>query len=324
MGDDKPRKLKAFLEGLPERIVRQLTQAVERDQVSGGKDLPHGMLLDGLRPTLAAAENRVNRTPTPMRLFCMPFEDLLVAARREKRVGRIARSSLMPIWEWLAADLMPSLFRDHYDRLTVAILENDAAKTRQISNELHAAGAAAISRALEAAPEGSARYKEIAECLGGEDAVKDAEDICKVLEAAPEVLDLREVFLAPVKTLTPDLLNELRSHYDLLAEHMPDSARFLVVVAMCRLARPWEILRAGAVLSKRNDDSLLARTDLGLIGELLFGDLEDAIAYFEVQDSRTFDPDEALYKLTNFARLSQGVANELEILKDGPWGKRIL
>ncbi len=323
MDDDKPQKLKAFLEGLPERIVRQLTAAVERDQVSGGKDLPHGMLLEGLRPTLTAAESRVNRTPTPMRLFCMPFEDLLVGKRTVKRTGHIARSSLMPIWEWLAAEVMPALFREHYDRLTTAILENDTVGMRHVADELHAAGAAAIARALEAAPEGSSRRKEIAQSLGGEDAVKDAEDISRVLEAAPEILDLREVFPAPVKSLTPKLLNELRSHYDLLAEHMPDSARYLVVVAMCRLSRPWEILRAGVVLSRQNSDSLLSRTDLSLIGDLLFGDLEDVISYFRAQDARHFDPDEALYQLTKFARMSQGIADELESLKDATWARRI-
>ena len=65
MDDDKPKKLKAFLSTLPEKIARQLTMAVERDRISGGKELPHELLLDGLRPTITTTEDRVNRTPAP-------------------------------------------------------------------------------------------------------------------------------------------------------------------------------------------------------------------------------------------------------------------
>ena len=325
MKDDKPKKLKAFLGQLPEKVVRQLTAAVEMDRVSGGADLPHAMLLEGLRPTLTAADSQIFRTPTPMRLFCMPFEDLLLPTRDgPKQAGRIARSTLVPLWDWLAADLMPALYQDHCTRLSDAILANDNPKMRQIAGELHAAGAAAISRALSGAPVGSPRREEIAKLLGGEDAVADAEDIAFVLEAAPEILDLREQFVSPVRELDSELLGELRKQYELVSEHMPDSGRYLVVVAMSRLAKPWQILRAGAVLSKRMDDSLLSKTDLGLIGDILFGELDNDAAYFSEINSKTFDPEQALFRLVGFARLSQGITNELGIMKDGPWGQRLM
>jgi hypothetical protein len=319
MDIDKSEKLRAFLEKLPEDTLERLTQAVELDKLSGGSELPHGLLLEGLRPSIATSERHLDRTPTPMRMFCMPLEDLLAIKRTEKRAGRVARSSLTPVWEWLASDLMPALFREHYDKLTTAILENDTAKIREMSAEFHEAGTAALTRAMEAAPEGSERRKEIAKQLGGEDVVADAEDMAKALAAASEILDLRDQFVEPVQTLNRELLKKLCGKYDQVAEQRPDSARYLLVVAMQRMSRPWEILRTAAFLPKKSDTGGVARGDLNMVADLLFGDMNDRIAFFEEQNPRTFDPDEACHQLTTYARLAQGIASELEVLNDKGW-----
>lgn len=46
-----------------------------------GRDLPHEVILGGLRPSLGQS----SRTLTPLRLFCQPFEDLLDSAARKTR-----------------------------------------------------------------------------------------------------------------------------------------------------------------------------------------------------------------------------------------------
>jgi len=322
MTAEKSQKLKAFLEKLPDHLVDQLTQTVERDKLTGGSDMPHELLLQGLRTALAEGEHAVNRTPTPMRMFCMPVEDLLVGQRVKKRAGRIARSSLTPVWEWLASDLMAADFRELYDNLTVAIIENDAAKVRETSTVFHQAGADAISKAFAKAPEGSKARAEFANTLGGEDVTMDAEEIGLMLGAAPEILELREVFRAPVPTLTRELLTTLCEKYDSVAKRSPESARYLLAVAMHRLSRPWEILRVTAFLTKTKDTGAVSRDDLDMVVDLLFTDMEDSIAHFEEQKVRTFDPDEARHHITTYARLAKGIAAELESFNDEAWKER--
>ena len=40
-----------------------------------------------------------DRTPTPLRLFCRPFQDLLTCEpRKAKQKAAIARGSLVPVW----------------------------------------------------------------------------------------------------------------------------------------------------------------------------------------------------------------------------------
>jgi hypothetical protein len=73
----------------------------------------------GLRPILRRGTN-VARAVTPLRLFCKPFEDLLVSGpRKDKQVGRIARGSIPIVWKWLARTLLPAEHAD-YVKITKA------------------------------------------------------------------------------------------------------------------------------------------------------------------------------------------------------------
>ena len=53
--------------------------AVEVDRLMDGHVLPHDDILEGLRPILR--REHYDRTPTPLRLFCRPFQDLLTCSR---------------------------------------------------------------------------------------------------------------------------------------------------------------------------------------------------------------------------------------------------
>src|SRR3977135_954726 len=53
-------------------------------------------------------------TPTPWRYFFAPLDPLLVdGAPEHANSGRIARTSLVPIWEWISRDLLPMMARDY-------------------------------------------------------------------------------------------------------------------------------------------------------------------------------------------------------------------
>ena len=57
----------------------------------------------------------------------------------------------------------------------------------------------------------------------------------------------------------------------------------IAVIAMNRLARPWEGLRLPLMIARQHRDTLIAQTDMGLAGEILFSRLDamqvDAFIY---------------------------------------------
>ena len=81
--------------------------AVEVDRLMDGRTLPHDDIMEGLRPVLR--RENYDRTPTPLRLFCRPFQDLLTCMpRKVKQKGCIARGTLVPAWNWLSQTLLPA------------------------------------------------------------------------------------------------------------------------------------------------------------------------------------------------------------------------
>lgn len=324
ISSDKLQKLKAFLGQLPERMARQLLTAVELDRVSGGRELPHEVLLDGLRPKVVNAADSVRRTPTPMRLFCDPFEDLLVVTRSQgKRRAEIARSTLMPLWDWLAGDLMPALHREQCTKLTEAILQSDTAQIQEVAAEFQTAGAAAIERALESAGEGTARRGDMIAKLGDEAALADAEEIALVLKAAPAITEMQQVMHKPVPQITNDLAQYLRKIYDKVAEIAPDALPYVVAVMMHRLERPWEVLRLRAVFNRRHDDMSHITPPFEIAVEQLFDDLEEMAGRISSLDPKGFDPDAAMEVFGNFGRLLRGLLDEMESIHDAKLSERV-
>ncbi|HSZ10825.1 MAG TPA: hypothetical protein VK759_01530, partial [Rhizomicrobium sp.] len=125
-------------------------------------------------------------------------------------------------------------------------------------------------------------------------------------------------------SLNDPLLWALRDFYDRLVASAPDVAPYVAVIAMNRLARPWEALKLPLLISRRTGDTLIASTDMGLAGELL---LDDMAAHAEAIHSIRqpwFDTEDLLSHVSQFAVLSSALVKEVEIRREGRWGQRLM
>jgi hypothetical protein len=68
---------------------------------------------------------------------------------------------------------------------------------------------------------------------------------------------------------------------------------------------------------------VIANTDLGTAGELLFSDLDEYARKIQASRPMDFDPQAVLADLAAFSELSSGIVKELGIRRDGKWGQRL-
>ena len=262
--------LKSFLSGLPEQIAQRLAQAVEVDRLVDGKTLPHEMILESLRPALRRVPG-ADRTPTPLRAFCIPFEDLFtLLPRKGKQKGRIARGSVAPVWSWISQTLLPDETKAYAAKFRALIIANKHAEAREHAAAFWPVAGAAIQHAL--ATEQSA--KAARNILGAQLILDDAVEMALLLSIGHEVLEIQRILPKPVPSLTDELLWALRAVYDRLAGATPDAAPYVAVISMHRLAKPWEALKLPLMVSRQTQDTLISSTDMGLVGEIIFGDIE--------------------------------------------------
>jgi hypothetical protein len=94
-----------------------------------GIDMPGSADLQAKLRAELRPDGANDNTPTPSRYFFAPLDPLLVdGAPEHANSGRISRSSLIPIWEWISRDLLPMMARDYNEQMIPLIAAN---KTRE-------------------------------------------------------------------------------------------------------------------------------------------------------------------------------------------------
>src|SRR5258707_3636162 len=259
---ERPGLLKSFLGGLPEQIAARLAQAVDVDRLVDGKMLPNDMILDSLRPALRRSTG-ADRTPTPLRAFCLPFEDLFtIVPRKAKQKASIARGSVAPVWAWISQTLLREQTKDYIREFKALVLGGRHIDARVRASAFWPIAAKAIADNLS----DEAARRTARGALGSDLVIADAAEMALLLAAGGDVLEIHAILPKPVPALTDDMLWSLRKIYDRLIAASPDAAPFVAVLSMNRLARPWEALKLPLLISRQTQDTLISATDMGLVG----------------------------------------------------------
>lgn len=312
----KSELLKHLLGSLPAGTAALLAKAIENDKRAGGHALPHDLILGALEPALPKAPSRA---PAALRLFSLPFADFLSFERtKEKRKGRIAPASLRAVWRWLSRQLAPeaaSVYRAEIAKLAAAGKPDEA----------HARAAVFRVFAAREMREAIARDRKGARAaLGGEAALADAEEIALLLAAGAEIIEAQTLLAKNTPQLTDELLRALRDIHDRVAINVPDAAPYIACVAMARLAHPWEALKLPQMITRQTQDTLIANTDMGLVGDLLFAMIERRGSAVRAARHPTFEVEALIDNLARFTALSSAIVKEIDMRRDGVWGKRLL
>jgi hypothetical protein len=312
---EKSALLRAFLSGLPQPAAMRLARAVEIDRLGGGTVLPHDLILGALRPML----HHVERTPTPLRLFCRPFEDLVhVENPKEKIKGRIARESLVAMWNWLCRTLQPEAAAAYQSDTRALIIARRFDDARARAASFWPLAATVLAHGIASDPQ-AART-----ALESDAAVADAREMVLLMTVGTEIGEIQRLLPKPTPQLTDEMLAGLRDIHDRLAKSAADAAPYVAVVAMNRLVHPWEALKLPQLVTRQTDDTLISNTDMGLVGDLLFADIE--LHGGAVRNARhpVFDVHALLDNLADFTALSSSIVREIDIRRDGKWGKRLM
>lgn len=317
--DEKTGLLKAFLGGLPGPAAGRLALAVETDRLMDGHALPHEAILEGLRPVLRREHH--DRRPTPLRLFCRPFQDLLTCQpRKTKQKAVIARGSLVPVWNWVSLTLIPDEAQAYVHDTKIHVLKQRLDDAMACAAKFWPIAAGAISNALASEAGRQAAQKS----LGDAFAVEDAAEMALLLAAGDAIEQLSALLPAPVASFNEQLVWEVREIYNQLTQTNPDTAPYVPVITMNRLVRPWEALRLPLLVTRHTDETLISKTDMGLVGEILFARMEQLKESIQLTRHPLFTAEKLMEEVKAFADLSSNIVKEIELKRQGEWGKRLL
>lgn len=319
-------ELEAFLATLPSGAALKLLAGIERQLVRGqDTGLPISLIRRGIRPLLREMKGARPGLPTPLRLFCQPFEDLLVNEEEpEKKSGVLERRSIFPIWAWLTEDLLPDLLPDLCERMAGYIIKQDHEALNAAVEVMYESCSTALLSTIEGLEKGSAARASSAASLGQDRFIEDAKDMGHALSIANQMLELQTSLPNPINTFSAAQVRECRAVYDDVYETTPEHAIYIAYATMGRLKHPWEILRLAKDIANQHDDVLISKTDFAVLGDRLLLQVEQAaqnIADIRPGPRNPIALEEDVYQ---FAAISKGMTAEMDILRISEWGMRLM
>ena len=312
MRQSSAERLKEYLARLPPRAQALLMREFERAIERGDDAAVATFVLDELRKIVRADDQNVApRFNDPLRLVFRPLEPFLAETHAPVGPGQIRRSSLPPIWTWLARDGAPEAVRC----LTAAIHSSGDPSSEVRNLQRAVTDAVAV---LLAEPD----QRRAAARLGLASATEDLPAIATVFQHI-EVLDqLAGKLPGQFRTLGNSQILSASAALAVPALQTTQLAPFAMRLVMQRLPSAWQIVRLASQAAATDDAGRVAAHPFGVAVPMAIEDLSQTAARLRDDLKRgQFGMAGDTVKLVHDG--VRGLRTELDIRPDSPWGRSL-
>jgi hypothetical protein len=276
-------QLRDYLRTLKPEARAMLIVELERDLLRGEDVAGSQLILQELRRTIRAAGQKVPRIGDAARLFFAPLEPFLINdAADHKRVGRIARSSLAPAWDWIGRDLMPAEAKALVTDINRALFEDDRLKAEQLMRTLHDRVMLRITDVVVGSQKDESVQRYLAAQIGVPRAIETIATLAKILacrDVLPTVAQRLPAIMPAFEREQVDLVKALltgataqRAEGAIASKN--DIFLYGLVLVVGRLAESWQLVRIATRAAASSDEIRVAGTPFAVAVNIVLGDLE--------------------------------------------------
>jgi len=306
-----------------------LVAELERGLLRGDEAAGSHLILQELRRTLRAAAQPSGRIGDAARLFFAPVEPFLIDEGADhKRLGRIARVSLDPIWEWIGRDLMPTEAKALSEDLNRALLDNDRAKVDQLTRALHDRAVQRMREAMAAVTGDEKARRRLAVQVGTPRALDDVAAIAGILSCRDVFADLARRLPSNLRAFEREQIDMVKSVLDAAtAPKVPSAAAgksdiFLygLTLTMSRLASPWQLIRIATRAAESDAAARIAETPYAVAVTIVISEIECMVSDLRTE-LKARRPVTSLLK--NIHDAARGLRTEIDLSGDSAWSRQL-
>jgi hypothetical protein len=323
-------RLREYLRNLKPAARAMLLAELERALLRGDDMAGRELVLDELRRTIRAEMQRVPRIGDAARLFFAPFEPFLIdAAADHKRVGRIARISLEPIWGWIGRDLMPAEAKALSEDINRALLADDKAKAEQLVRVLHDRAILRMREALATVGSDDKAQRRLAVQVGTPRASDDVTTLLHILEIRGVLADLARWLPNYIRIFDRELVEQTKAQIDAMiaakafdgaASRKADVIRYALVMLMNRLAAPWQLIRLATRAAESDVAARIAETPYAVAVMIVLGEMEATVGELRTEFKAGRPVASILKELHDAAR---GLRTEMDLAVESVWSRQL-
>jgi len=329
-GQQSADRLRDYLRTLAPEARALLVAQLERGLLRGEEVAGNDLVLQELRRAMRAAGQPPGlRVGDAARLFFAPLEPFLTDdAADHKRIGRLARVSLDPIWEWIGRDLMPAEAKALTEDIDRAVSADDRTKAEQLTRALQERAAQRIRGAIAAVEGNEKARRRLAVQVGTPRSLDD-------LGAVARVLAIRDV-LSDLARRLPDRMRAFEhEHADAVkallegatSPRSPEGAArkvdvFLygLILIMGRLEAPWQLIRIASRAAESDDTARVSETPFAVAVTIVLSEIECMVRELRRHLKEHHRVNTLLKNLHDAAR---GLRTELDLSVDSPWSRQL-
>lgn len=310
-------KLRAFLRELPEQTQALLARELEKALIRGD-NIPAGeFLLQELRAALATNDTAAGMEAAA-KLFFGPIEPFLIDEGFDQK-GRIARSAMTPLWDWIGRDLMPA-------DLQTYIAAHARAQGTEVADQLTRAiqdrAAQRLKDALAEADADERARRRLAGQVGTPRAIEDVRTLCGLLKGR-DALSLLASRLPPqISNLAEDQLDSTKGLLDSPMGRHPEVFRFGLTLISSRLAMPWQLIRLATKAAESDEPARLSETPYVAAIDIVLDDITTLVKRFQLA-LKAHDKDRAGSVLKEIHAAVRGLRTEVNLSGESGWKKKI-
>jgi hypothetical protein len=332
MASDGPavERLRDFLRTLkPEAramLVTELERGMLRGEDAGGSEL----ILQELRRTIRAGGQPATRIGDAARLFFAPIEPFLIEdASDHKRLGRIARVSLGPIWDWVSRDLIPAEAKALGDDINRALAEDDRTRAEQLTRALHDRAIVRIKDAVASVTGEEKARRRLAVQVGTPRALDDLGTLLGVLANRDVLNDLGRRLPGHMRALEREHIDSIKAMLDAAAAQKtpavasPAKSELILyglVLVMGRLAAPWQLIRIATRAAESDIAARVAETPYAVAVTIVIGEVECMVGELR-SELKARHPVTSLLKGIHDA--ARGLRTEIDLSGDSQWSRNL-
>lgn len=267
-------RLREYLQDLNPEARALLVRELERGSLRGAEVAGADLIIEALRPSFRKGADQPARIGNPARLFFRPLEPFLVdSGPCIELPGRIERTSLAPLWEWISRDLLAGEARAYSEQASAALLAEDAPRAETLAHAFQGRVAVVIAERLAHAQQDERLRRRML----GQIALPRALADLHTLHGALLHRDMLARFAAKLPAVVSNLGDDQTANVAALLRQStagrPDLLLPALIVAMNRLGAPWQLIRLAIHAAESDVAARVMQSPLALAVKLVFADI---------------------------------------------------
>jgi hypothetical protein len=323
-------RLREYLQSLTPEARAMLVAELERSLLRDGDVAGGELVLQELRRTIRAAAQPVPRIGDAARRFFMPLEPFLIEGPADhKRIGRLARVSLEPIWEWIGRDLIPAEARALSEDINRALLDDDRVRVEQVVRALHERAIVRMKETIATVGANEKARRRLGVEVGTPRAIEDVAILVRILAIRDVLADLARRLPNHIRSFEREQIDAVKILLDAsatqkslpnAAAQAPDVFLYGLIMVMNRLAAPWHLIRLATRAADSDDTARIAETSYAAAVTLVLGELEFMVGELRTE-LKAGRPVTLLLKSIHDA--ARGMRTEMDLSVDSAWTRQL-